>query len=199
MLSNEIKEVNAKKKRLDGYLTIAVIILVIWIGILYWIFLRDILADTMFGTIVGHIKTQIASFSELGSLYIALFGGLFFIFIPMEAYYMNALSNSNTYILYSLMLSGIIISYSIDYFLGMKFSKISRKLISPKKFYGIKQYLNRYGQLAIFIAHVVPVFPSPQVTFILGVFRYNKMKLIMIALPAQMLKFSFLLVIWSMF
>jgi len=61
-----------------------------------------------------------------------------------------------------------------------------------------KTYINRYGQAAVFAIHAIPFLPSQQATFILGVFRYNKAKLLMLAVPAQMIKYSLLLAIMTM-
>jgi len=83
----------------------------------------------------------------------------------------------------------------------MKISKLSKKLISPKKFYSIKSYLNRYGKLAIFAARALPFFPSQQVTFILGVFRYNRTRLLVLTMLGQMFKFGaviiFYIAVWQ--
>jgi len=199
MQSDVIKEVNVKKKKFEGIMTVAVFTFVTIVAIYYIVWFRALLADTIFGTVVGHIKMNIAAFSALGSLYTALFGGLFFLLVPMEAYFLNALNHNSPVVLYGFFFLGMLISYPMDYFIGMKLFKISRKLVSPKKFYKIKTYINRYGKAAIFAAHAIPFFPSQQVTFILGVFRYNKGKLFMIALPAQMLKYSFLIAVYSVF
>jgi hypothetical protein len=199
MLYDEIKEVNARKKKLDGMITIMVFLLVIWIAVLYFGFLRSILAGTWFGAMVGSIKHELATFSALCSLYVTLLGGLFFIFIPMEAYYLNALNHTQPVALYAMFILGISISYTLDYFVGMKFSRLSRKLISPKQFYKIKSLINRRGQAAIFAANAIPMLPSPQVTFVLGVFRYNRMRLFILTASANMLKYSYLLAIWSLF
>jgi len=191
MHSNVIIEMNAKRKKLEGFLTIAAIVFIIIIIVSYLIFFKklSIFQDSMLTDIVGHVKTQIVTFSTLGSFYTALFGGLFFIWVPMEGYFIKALLSSNPTILYLLFIGGIMISYSIDYLIGMKLSKLSRRLVSPKKFYKIKTYINIYGKAAIFLASAIPFFPSQQVTFILGVFRYNKTRLFILTMSGQMIKY----------
>ena len=101
---------------------------------------------------------------------------------------MKALGNNNPYLVLCIFIFGIIISYSLDYLIGMKLSRISKKLISPKKFYNVKSYINRFGNIAILIANGVPFLPSQQVTFILGVFRYNKLRLFVLTVGGQILK-----------
>jgi len=199
MQKDMIVELNVRRKKLEGIATIAIIVFIALVIISYLIFLRklSIFQDSVLTDIVGHVKIQITAFSTLGSLYIALFGGLFFIFVPMEAYFIKALSNSNPILLYILFIFGILISYSVDYLIGMKMSKLSKKLVSPKKFYKIKSFLNRYGKIAIFGANALPMMPSQQVTFILGVFRYNHMRLLILTMSGQMLKYLVLIIIYS--
>jgi len=198
MLPDEIKEVNARKKKLDGLLTIFIIILVVWIIILYMSYFRPMLQGTLAGEIFGSIKTEIASFSTLGALYVALFGGLFFIWIPLEAYYFTSINHGHPIMLYALFVMGVVISYSMNYVIGERFSKIFRRFISAKQFYKVKIMLNRYGKLAIFVANAVPMAPSPQIMFILGVFRYNKLRLFVLMLTGNLLKYGYLLLIWKL-
>jgi hypothetical protein len=185
-------EINSLKKKLEGIATIVLGIFILTVIVTYLVFLRKlpIFQDTIITTILSHITSQIASFNILGSLYIALFGGLFFIFLPMEAYFVNSLRFNNAIFLFLAFTFGMTISYSLDYIIGMKISKISRKIISPKKFYTMKSYINRYGKLAIFVVNVIPFLPSQQITFISGVFRYNKMRLFVMTFSAQVIKMT---------
>ena len=138
-MKKTITEINKRKKKLDGLATIGIFVLIILIILIYLIFLRklQVFKDTFLTDIVSHIKGNITAFNLLGSFYVALFGGLFFIFVPMEAYYIKALANSNSILLYIVFILGIVISYTSDYIIGQKLSKAATKLISPKKFYSI--------------------------------------------------------------
>lgn len=193
--SNEIREIHGRKKKIGGLLTIGLFILLALLIVSYILFLENMLQGTILANAVRHVTGQIAGFSLLGSFYTALFGGLFFIFVPMEAYFLKAIFSSHPAAVYSVFITGMLFSYTLDYIIGMKMSKFSKRLISAKKFYSTKTYINRYGRLAVFIAHAVPFLPSQQVTFILGVFRYNPMKFLMLALPAQLIKYSALIAI----
>ena len=199
MENASIKEVNVRKKKVDGVITVSVIILIICLVFLYMGLLRPMLEDTFIAGTVSAVKDDIYTFNALGSLYVAFFGGLFFVFFPMEAYYAKALASNNLLLLYVLFILGILVSYSLDYLFGMKLSKMSRKLVSPKKFYKIKSYINRYGKVAIFVASAMPFFPSQQVTFILGVFRYNKTRLFILTMSGQMLKYAGIAVLYTAF
>ncbi len=198
MRSDVIIEMHSRRKKLEGIITIASIVFVMLVIVSYLIFLKKlaIFQDSWLTAIIGHIKSQIVSFSILGSFYTALFGGLFFIWVPMEGYFIKAMLNANPALLYILFIIGIIVSYSIDYMIGLKLSRLSRKLVSPKKFYKIKTYINRYGKAAIFLASAIPFMPSQQVTFILGVFRYNKLRLFILTLSGQMLKYLGILAVY---
>ncbi len=198
MQTDVIIEMHARRKKLEGLLTIAAIAFVILVIISYLIFLKKLsfFQDSLLTSIVGHVKSEIVAFSTLGSFYTALFGGLFFIWVPMEGYFIKAMLNSDPVLLYALFIIGIIISYSIDYLIGLKLSKLSKKLVSPKKFYRIKTYINRYGKAAIFLASAIPFLPSQQVTFILGVFRYNKTRLFVLTLAGQMVKYLGILAVY---
>lgn len=191
-------EINNKRKKLEGILTIAIICFIIFITIIYLTLLKDLFRDSFISVVVSHIKKNITEFNLLGSLYTALFGGLFFIFFPMEAYFFNALRYNNYFVLAVVFLSGLVVSYSIDYLIGMKMSKIAKRVVSTKKFYRIKSYINRYGKIAIFLASAIPLFPSQQVTFISGVFRYNKLRLFMITMAGQMIKYAVLIFVFTL-
>jgi membrane protein DedA with SNARE-associated domain len=188
--NNIIIEVNSLKKKMEGFGAIALGLFILLIIITYLTFLRklDFFQDTIITTFLRHISSHVTSFNLLGSFYIALFGGLFFIFMPMEAYFVNSLRYNHPALLFIVFLTGMLISYSLDYIIGMKLSKISRKVVSPKKFYKIKSYINKYGKMAIFLANLIPFLPSQQITFISGVFRYNKMRLFVFTISGQVIK-----------
>ncbi|MBN2458131.1 VTT domain-containing protein [Candidatus Woesearchaeota archaeon] len=191
MHAKSIFELNAKKRYFEGLFTIMIIGFISVVILLYVLYFRklEFFQDSIFNDIVAVLKAQIASFSIAGSFYVAFFGGLFFIFVPMEAYFYSALMATDRTLLFIIFILGIIVSYSSDYLIGMKMSRISRRFISPKKFYSIKSYLNRYGKAAIFAASAIPMFPSQQITFILGVFRYNKARLFLLTFSGQVIKY----------
>jgi membrane protein YqaA with SNARE-associated domain len=197
--TNIILEVNAKSKRLQGFFTILLIAFVATAVLGYIIFLRGVMQDTWLAAFISHVKVHVAGFTLLGSFYTALFGGLFFIFGPLEAYFMGALSKGHPVALYAVFMLGTVLSYFLNYLLGLRLSGLTRRLISVKSFYQLKCWINRYGKGAIFISNLVPLMPSQQVTFVLGIFRYNQVKLFLLSMPAQMLKYSLLLVAYRTF
>ena len=138
--------------------------------------------------IASHISANIVASSLMGILYTALIGGLFFILMPMEVLFARfAASDHNFLIILVIYLAGIMIAYIIDYYLGMKLTTVSKKLISPRKFYKIKGKINKYGSAAVFIFNVLP-FPSQILSAILGVFKYNKTRFLVFVFLGQFVK-----------
>lgn len=200
-MQDDIVEVNALKKKVSGLVAIGTVLFIISIIVIYIVFLRKstVFQDTFIASFLSHVGSNIASFNLLGAFYIALFGGLFFIFVPMEAYYINALRHSNPFILFLVFIFGILISYSADYLIGTKISKFAKKAVSPKKFYKIKSLLNKFGRVGIFAASAVPFLPSQQVSFILGVFRYNRARFFVLTFLGQIVKYLGIMLFFSFF
>lgn len=190
MQENLVFELNERKKKINGLLTILVLLFVGAMAAVFFVFFRDLamVKGSPVAQFITHVRTVLGSFDLLGVFYVGLFGGLFFLFFPMEAYFMKALGGNDPCFAFCFFMLGIAISYSADYLIGLKVSGISKKLISPKRFYTVKSYINRFGNSAILIANGVPFLPSQQVTFVLGVFRYNKARLLVLTLGGQALK-----------
>jgi membrane protein YqaA with SNARE-associated domain len=126
----------------------------------------------------------------LGAFYTSLFGGLFFVFLPMEAVYIRYLkSGFSPFLIILVYVGGFLFSYTANYYIGLKLNNVSKKIISPKKFYKIKGIINRYGAWAIFGFNVLPL-PSQPLSTILGVFRYNKKRFYLFFLLGQLIKYT---------
>lgn len=148
----------------------------------------DSRAVEIFQSVTGHVMSHISSSTILGIIYISLIGGLFFIFMPMEVFIARFITAGNPFFVVLLLyLGGVFISYNVNYFIGLKLSRLSKKLISPRKFYSIKGKLNRYGSWAIFVFNVPPL-PSQILAAVLGVFRYNKTKFYVFFMAGQLVK-----------
>jgi membrane protein YqaA with SNARE-associated domain len=125
----------------------------------------------------------------LGAFYSTLFGGLFFIPIPIEAIYIGFLKAGQNAILITLaFLLGITVAYWINYHVGFWLSGISKKIIGMKTFYKTKIIFNRYGPLGIFIFNALPL-PSQPLCTILGVFNYNRKKFWVYTMSGQVTKY----------
>lgn len=157
----------------------------------YALFLRD--SDFFLIAAVNSawksISASIADSTLLGAFYTALIGGLFFVFMPLEVLFARFLGTGNPFLLVLLVfISGLVVSYTINYLVGMKLSGISKKIISPRKFYKTKNILNRYGAAAVYIFNALPL-PSQPLAAILGVFRYNRTRFYVFFLLGQLTKY----------
>jgi len=191
----ELFEYSIRKKKLIGIIQISLVVLSIVLIGLYFLFLKnvDFILFNYVEAIVKFIFSEISKGTLLGAFYSTLFGGLFFVTIPNELLFMTIyLGKNNPFMLLSVYLIGLSISYMINYFVGLKFAKLVKHLIPPEKFYQAKGALNRYGKLGIFVFNVLPL-PSQQLTAILGVFKYNKARFYTFFLLGQAVKYIFLI------
>jgi membrane protein YqaA with SNARE-associated domain len=182
---------------------IAVILAAAFIFLLIatYFFLKDsdILVFRIMNTIISHISTQIAGSSILGILYTTLVGGLFFISIPLEVVFVKFLKAGHPYLIIMIpWFLGLAASFTVDYYIGYKLSGLSKRLISPKKFYKLKGLINRYGALAVLFFNATPL-PSQLLTVILGVFRYNKTRFYIFFLAGQAAKYGVISIIYYLF
>ena len=180
-----------------------VIIAGVFLGLLIisFLFLKDsnLWLFKNLNLLISHFTKHIGGASLLGALYTTLIGGLFFLSIPIELLFIKFFNSGKPIMLILLFyFVGLTVSYSINYFIGLKLSKISKKLISPKKFYKLKGILNKYGALAVFVFNVVPL-PSQILAVILGVFRYNKTRFYIFFLSGQLVKYVGMIIILSFF
>ena len=185
-LRDEIFTYGLRQKRLNLlYLILGGSVLVFFM--LFSVFYIDIHELAIY----QHVVTNIFGLTLLGMFYVAFFGGLFFITLPIEIIFLNALNTYNPALVFLATIFGLLISYSLDYLIGHRLSGLSKKLISVKQFYKIKTQINKRGALAVFILNFIG-FGSQQATLILGVFKYNKLRLLLIAASAQLLKYILL-------
>lgn len=139
--------------------------------------------------VLGHIGSNIKNTTELGLIYSSFFGGLFFILMSLETVFIAFLkSGFNPIIIIPIHLAGMVAAYTANYFMGFKLAKVSKKMISPKKFYKIKGFLNKHGGWAIFIFNILPL-PSQPLSAILGVFRYSKARFYIFFISGQLIKY----------
>ena len=171
------------------------LIIIFLIGIIVWYILylknSDFFIIQILNSLINHISTNIKSFNALGSFYTTAIGGLFFFPTPIEILFFAALKTGSIapFTLLAIYVSGLIIAYTINYFIGLKLSNTSRRIIGAKKFYKIKAILNKYGMGTIFIFNVFPL-PSQPLATILGVFRYNKTKFYLMFISGQIVKLT---------
>lgn len=183
-----------------GLSLIVLIAVVVLLGITYF-FQRnsDVLIFKVINIVITHFTSHISDVTPLGILYTTLIGGLFFVSMPLELLFIKFLNAGNPIIvLFLFYFLGLIVSFTINYFIGLKLSALSKRIISPKKFYKTKGVLNRYGALAIFAFNALPL-PAQLLTVILGVFRYNKTRFYVFFLLGQLAKYTVISVFYYYF
>jgi membrane protein YqaA with SNARE-associated domain len=149
----------------------------------------DILIFKTINTIITHVSSHIWGSTPLGIIYTTLIGGIFFVTIPLEVLFIKFLKAGHFFLIVILFyLFGLLVSFTLNYYTGLKLSGLSKKIISPKKFYKTKGVLNRYGALAVFAFNALPL-PAQPLSVILGVFRYNKTRFYIFFLTGQLVKY----------
>lgn len=181
---------NKTQKILFGISLIVGALIIVSIALVYLFVLRDYDIPWISGlsNVITNITSNIGNSTLLGVAYASFIGGLFFIYIPLELFFARFIVAGNNFFLVLLIyISGILVSYSINYIVGLKLSGTSKRIISPKKFYSFKSRINKYGALAIFVFNVLPL-PSQILAVILGVFRYNRPRFYFFLLVGQVIK-----------
>jgi membrane protein YqaA with SNARE-associated domain len=190
---NKLFSYNENKKSKFIFYSILFSILIIGFILFYVFKLRnsDFFAIKMINSMVKHVSLNILNLTSLGAFYTTAFGGLFFLPIPIELTFFAFIKSGNLspiFVIF-LFLLGVIISFTIDYWIGLKLNNISKRVIGFKKFYKMKVMLNKYGALAVFGFNVLPLPAQPFAT-LLGVFKYNKIKFYTLSILGQAIKLT---------
>jgi len=176
-------------KIMFGIVLFTVIFLLVLLGISYF-FLRDsdIFLFILINAMIKYFSTHIIGSTLLGAFYTTAIGGFFLFTIPLEVLFLKFLKAGQPIVLiYILYFTGLIISFTLNYIVGLRLAGLSKKLVSPKKFYKIKGMLNRYGAFTVFLFNATPL-PAQALAVILGVFRYNKTRFYVFFLLGQLAK-----------
>lgn len=177
-------------------------IIKIFLGVLFVLILiaqfSGLTKGTFIDSILSFIYQQFSGKTIMGVFLIGLIGGLFFLSVPIEVLFVNALHqvNLDSFVLGALVFIGLAISYSINYLLGYYLLSVATKMMSPKQFYGIKSKLNKYGSWFILLFNLFPL-PSQGLTFVCGVFRYNKLRYFSLWTIAWFLKILVLIIVFG--
>lgn len=195
--TDEIFSYNLGKKKLFALSLFLIGFIVIAIILVYLFFLRyvDFFIINGIEKFIVNISSNISSGSLVGALYASLFGGLFFIFMPMEAVFIKFLNGgTNPLLVVLIYIFGFFISFTINYYIGMRLANITRKIITAKKFYNIKVKINRFGGWAIFLFNLIPLMPAQPLSAIIGVFKYNKTKFYVAFISGQLIKYILIVI-----
>ena len=189
--SNSIFAYNKGEKKKFLLNSLYVFVFLFLFGLIYFFFFKnlDFFLIKFLNVLVDGVSIEIKDLSYQGIFYIALFGGFFLIFMPLEVIFISVLTGGRSALFLILIyLLGIFISYNINYYIGYKLGDFSKKLITYKKFYSIKKIINKYGTLAIFLFNFLPL-PSQPLSTILGVFKYNLFRFYVYFILGQLCKY----------
>ena len=125
-------------------------------------------------------------------LYTGVLSGLFFVPIPLEfAFLAGVRAGTPVGLSFLAVIAGFLVGNLVSYLVGWKLSRFVMHLVNAKQMYGLRRKVNKYGSVAVFLVSVVPG-PSPQLTFALGMARYNMARLFVWFLAGNVVKYTVL-------
>lgn len=181
----------SNKQKLEVFLvTLMVVVVLAALVTAFLTFFREgFLQSPSFHGMKAFFEKDIKAISPLGLFYMSFFGNLLFVPLPIEfPFYFGLLKGNPFFTSLFLVTAGLIPSYALDYFIGFKLSRIIFTFISTKKIYKVKRWVDRYGSYAIFGFNLLPL-PANELTFALGIAKYNITRLFVVTIVASILKF----------
>lgn len=178
------------KRKVLGY-SIMILILFLFLAIFFYNFWYNLIQTTPFlYETITYIKYNFMSVTPMGLFYEHFLGGIFFVPSGDELLFYYGLLNENP-LFFSLFtsLTGYMLAQLLNYFIGFKMSDLMLHLVSKKKVYKTKRWINKYGSYGIFFFNAIPVFPAPLLIFALGITRYNFKRLFIITTLAKILEY----------
>lgn len=126
-------------------------------------------------------------------------GYLFFLFMPVEIAFVYYLSGDiNIWALNGVAIVTALASESIDYMIGLYFSKdIISRLIGKRRFVKAESRIRKYGNIVIFIFNVTPL-SSPVISLAAGMIRHRVKDALIFTLSGLILKYILLTIIFGM-
>ena len=138
---DNIETYNKAGKRVFAFTVILIFAIIIGLVLIYLFLLKDsnFFLIKILNSFFQNVSSNIRDGTILGALYASLFGGLFFVLLPMEAVFINFLKSGNTpLLLIAIFNVGFMISFTANYYIGMNLADTTKKVITAKKFYKIK-------------------------------------------------------------
>lgn len=174
--------------------SLLVLFIILILGVFFSTFFYDILNSIPFvNSWVSFITHNIKSFTLLGLFLANLLGGIFFVPSPDEIIFYYGLVKGNSYFLALVFSSiGYMLAQVANYYFGKKISPLIMHIVSKKKVYDTRRYVNKYGAWGIFLFNFLP-FPAPLLTFALGIARYNFTRLFVLTLAGKLAKYLVLI------
>jgi len=135
------------------------------------------------------LKYNLMNTTPIGLFYGHFVGGIFFVPSADELIFYYGLLHGNPPILsFFAAIIGYMLAQILNYVLGYKISNFILHIVSKKKVYKTKRWINKYGAYGIFIFNITPL-PAPLLTFALGVTKYSFKRLFLIITIAKVLEY----------
>lgn len=145
------------------------------------------------------LKYNLTSTTPLGLFYGHFIGGIFVVPSADELIFYYGLLNGNPLLLsFGAALIGYMLAQILNYLMGSKISNFMLHIVSKKKVYKTKRWINKYGAYGIFFFNILPL-PAPLLVFALGVTKYNFKRLFIITAIAKVLEYLILIGIFLLF
>lgn len=188
---DNIFEYNESSKRMNSVLLFSSFFLILIIGFVILFLKMDFQkANFPLYIYIDYLVTEIQSKSLLGLFITSFFGGLFFLFFPLEIYFFSILTINSTFSSFFFpYVLGVIFAQLANYWLGLRLNRLSKLLIPPKNFYKMKGLLNKWGIWVILLMNMMPL-PSPVFSTVLGAFKYNFKKFSVFAILGILILYS---------
>lgn len=188
---DNIFEYNEYSKRMNSVLLFSSFFLILIIGFVILFLKMDFQkANFPLYIYIDYLVTEIQSKSFLGLFITSFFGGLFFLFFPLEIYFFSILTINSTFSSFFFpYVLGVIFAQLTNYWLGLRLNRLSKLLIPPKNFYKMKGLLNKWGIWVILLMNMMPL-PSPVFSTVLGAFKYNFKKFSVFAILGILILYS---------
>lgn len=138
------------------------------------------------------LKYNLVNTTPIGLFYGHFIGGIFFVPSADELiFYYGLLSGNPPLFSFFAALTGYMLAQILNYLAGSKMSTFILHIVSKKKVYRTKRWINKYGAYGVFFFNITPL-PAPLLTFALGVTKYNFRRLFIIMILAKSLEYLIL-------
>lgn len=188
-----VSEISNHRRRKIALITFVVLIVLIGLFVAFastiWTFFFQFESFSSLREVIMH---EVTDLTLAGLFYIGFVGGLFFVPFPQEVSFFYSLFKGNSIIFSFIMVNaGYLLAQAVNYFIGNKLSKPFMALVSKKKLFKARRFINKYGAKGVFLFNFLP-FPAPLLTFALGITRYNIYRLFFYTLLGIFLKYAFI-------
>ena len=154
--------------------------------------------NSIFNSLESLTRFELSELTPTNIFYTGLLGGLFFIFLPTEVLFYGSIAKGSSPVLaVFLIISGLLLAQVINYYVDSKLNPIFMHLVSKKKVYEIRRFINKYGGYGVFLANISPL-PSEILTFALGITKYNVYRLFILTFIATVIKYIVIALFASM-